>query len=163
MEEGVCFMDIQTFIFLENEQEHVNITEQDRIQVYIQKKEDWLEDGFLNLDGTISFAQNGTIQGVDYSDELGPLWQYYADALKNFLEHGSAIFYYPNTPIEVCLKKIDKHQLSLIIDQEEAVYDTSDFIQAFKQAALSFHQLIEIMSDQKYEDDLLQKIESLPQ
>jgi len=51
-------MDIQTFIFLENEQEHVNITEQDRIQVYIQQKEDWLEDGFLNLDGTISFTQN---------------------------------------------------------------------------------------------------------
>lgn len=58
MEEGVCFMDIQTFIYLENEQEHVNITEQDRIQVYIQQKEDWLEDGSLNLDGTISFTQN---------------------------------------------------------------------------------------------------------
>ena len=78
-------MDIQTFIFLENEQEHVNITEQDRIQVYIQQKEDWLEDGFLNLDGTISFAQNEIIQGADHSDELAPLWQYYADALKNLL------------------------------------------------------------------------------
>ncbi len=50
-------MDIQTFIYLENEQNHVSITEQDRIQVYIQQKEDWLEDGFLNLDGTISFTR----------------------------------------------------------------------------------------------------------
>lgn len=156
-------MDIQTFIFLENEQKHVNSTEQERIQVYIQQKEDWLEDGFLNLDGTISFTQNGIIQGADYSDELGPLWQYYADALKNCLEDNSATFYYPNTPIEVCFKKISKNRFSLTIDQEEAVYDTPDFIQAFKQAALSFHQLIEVMSDQKYEDDLLQKIESLPQ
>ena len=156
-------MHIQTFIFLENEQKHVNITEQDRIQVYIQQKEDWLEDGFLNLDGTISFTQNGIIQGADHSDELAPLWQYYADALQNCLEDDSATFYYPNTPIEVCLKKVGKYRLSLTIDQEEAVYNTSDFIQAFKQAALSFHQLIEIMSNQKYEDDLLQKIESLPQ
>jgi len=156
-------MHIQTFIFLENEQKHVNITEQDRIQVYIQQKEDWLEDGFLNLDGTISFTQNGIMQGADHSDELAPLWQYYADALKNFLEDDSATFYYPNTPIEVCLKKVSNNRLSLTIDQEEAVYNTSDFIQAFKQAALSFHQLIEVMSDQKYEDDLLEKIESLPQ
>ncbi len=156
-------MDIQTLIYLENEQKHMNITEQYRIQVYIQQKEDWLEDGFLNLDGTISFAQNGIIQGADYSDELGPLWQYYADALKNCLEDGSATFYYPNTPIEVCLKKVGKYRLSLTIDQEEAVYNTSDFIQAFKQAALSFHQLVEIISDKKYEDDLLEKIESLLQ
>ncbi|NTY08288.1 hypothetical protein EXW93_01525 [Exiguobacterium sp. JMULE1] len=156
-------MDIQAFIFLENEQKHVNITEQDRIQVYIQQKEDWLEDGFLNLDGTISFTQNGIMQGADHSDELAPLWQYYADALKNCLEDGSATFYYPNIPIEVCFKKISENRFSLTIDQEEAVYDTSDFIQAFKQAALSFHQLVEIISDKKYEDDLLEKIESLSQ
>ncbi|WP_214861455.1 hypothetical protein [Exiguobacterium sp. s161] len=156
-------MDIQTFIFLENEQKHVNITEKDRIKVYIQQKEDWLEDGFLNLDGTISFAQNGIIQGADHSDELAPLWQYYADALKNCLEDGSATFYFPNTPIEVCFKKISENRFSLTIDQEEASYNTSDFIRAFKQAALSFHRLIEVISDQKYEDDLLEKIESLPQ
>ncbi len=161
MEEGVGFMDIQTFIFFENEQKHVNITEQDRIQVYIQQKEDWLEDGFLNLDGTISFTQNGIMQGADHSDELAPLWQYYADALKNFLEDDSATFYYPNTPIEVCLKKVNNNRLSLTIDQEEAVYNTSDFIQAFKQAAISFHQLVEVISDQKYEDDLPEKIENL--
>ena len=143
-------MDIQTFIYLENEQNHVNITEQDRIQVYIQQKEDWLEDGFLNLDGTISFTQNGIMQGADHSDELAPLWQYYADALKNFLADDSATFYYPNTPIEVCLKKVNNNRLSLIIDQEEAVYDTSDFIQAFKQSALSFLQLIEFSSKMNY-------------
>ncbi len=67
-------MDIQTIIFLENKQEHVNITEQDHIQVYIQQKEDWLEDGFLNLDGTILFTQNEIMQGADHSDELASLW-----------------------------------------------------------------------------------------
>lgn len=156
-------MDIQTFIFLENEQKHVNITERERIQAYIQQKEDWLEDGFLNLDGTISFTKNGIIQGADYSDELGPLWQYYADALRNCLEDGSATFYYPNTPIEVSFKKVSTSQLLLTIDQEDVIYQTADFIQTFKQAALSFHQLIEIISDRKYEDDLLPKIETLPQ
>ena len=143
-------MHIQTFIFLENEQKHVNITEQDRIQVYIQQKEDWLEDGFLNLDGTISFTQNGIMQGADHSDELAPLWQYYADALKNCLEDDSATFYYLITPIEVCLKKVGKYRLSLIIDQEEAIYNTLDFIQAFKQSALSFLQLIEFTSKMNY-------------
>ena len=90
------------------------------------------------------------MQGANHSDEPAPLWQYYADALKNCLEDDSATFYYLNTPIEVCLKKVDKYRLSLTIDQEEAIYNTLDFIQAFKQSALSFLQLIEFSSKMNY-------------
>ena len=90
------------------------------------------------------------MQGANHSDEPAPLWQYYADALKNCLEDDSATFYYLSTPIEVCLKKVGKYRLSLIIDQEEAIYNTLDFIQAFKQSALSFLQLIEFTSKMNY-------------
>lgn len=156
-------MNIQTFIFLENEQCHLSIEEHERIQSYVNKKEDWLEDGFLNLEGIIAFShdRNGLIQGMDASDEFAPLWQYYTEALDCYLKKDYATFYYPNTPIEVTFKKHSSHSLSLRIDQDEVVYKTAEFIRAFQQAAASFLELINSLSKGAYSDDLLVKVKAL--
>lgn len=156
-------MNIQTLIFLENEQCQISIEERERIQSYVNKKEDWLEDGFLNLEGIIAFSndRNDLRQGMDASDELVPLWQYYTEALDCYLNKDYASFYYPNTPIEVKFKKHSSHSLSLRIDQDEVVYETTEFIHAFQQAAVSFVELLNSISKGAYSDDLLLKVKAL--
>ena len=51
-------MKIETYIYLENEDKFVSLNEKERIKDFISRKEDFMEDGFLNLEGTITF-KNG--------------------------------------------------------------------------------------------------------
>ncbi|WP_338751461.1 hypothetical protein [Bacillus sp. FJAT-52991] len=153
-------MKIETYIYLEDEDKFVNLNETDKIKDFVSRKEDFMEDGFLNLDGTITFknGEKGEIVDFDESDEISPLWHYYKNALKDYLKEGYGEVYYPNSPLEIKFEKKSKRELMLSLENQILICDQKEFLEEFYNAAIKFIEFTDYISEGQYYDDLKEEL-----
>ncbi|GEK34535.1 hypothetical protein [Kurthia sibirica] len=156
-------MKIDTYIYIEDEDEFVSLDEKERIKDFIKRKKDFMEDGFLNLDGTITFrnGENGEIVEFEEADEISPLWSYYKNALKDYLKEGYGEVYYPNSPLEIKFEASSNRELILSLENQILVCNKTEFLNEFYNAGNKFVDLINYLSDGKYESDLKEALLSI--
>lgn len=154
-------MKIETYIYIEDEDKFVGLDEKDIIKDFINRKEDFLEGGFLNLEGTITFrnGKKGEIVDFEQSDEISTLWHYYKNAFKDYLKEGVGEVYYPNAPLEIKFETSSGRELMLSLENQILVCDKKEFLNEFYNAGNKFIEFINYLSDGKYihnlKDELL--------
>lgn len=153
-------MKIETYIYLENEDKYASLNEKEKIKDFVNRKEDFMEDGFLNLDGTITFknGEKGEIIDFDESDEISPLWQYYNNALIDYLKEGYGEVYYPNSPLEIKFEKKSKNELMLSLENQIMICNQKEFLDEFYNAAIKFIEFTDYISEGQYSDGLKEEL-----
>lgn len=155
-------LEIRTSIYIEDTDEFMPISQIDSIREFTMRKDDFLTDGFTNLDGKIVFEGNQIVD-FDQSDEIDPLWNYYAQTLLESMESGFGEIYFPNAPIEVKFEKKGKHYLKLTVDDQSLTSEVTTFITAFCEAAGEFMTFRNIVTNGEYTDDLEANLQKLVQ
>ncbi|MBU5258584.1 hypothetical protein KQI25_05095 [Bacillus pumilus] len=69
-------MKIETYIYLEDKKKFVTIDDIEKIKTFVATKEDFMEQGFTNLEGTITFdhGKKGKIEDFENPDSIEELW-----------------------------------------------------------------------------------------
>lgn len=153
-------LEIRTSIYIEDTEEFLPISQMESIREFTMRKDDFLEEGFTNLDGKIVFEGNQIVD-FDQSDEIDPLWNYYAQTLLECMEMGIGEIYFPNAPIEVKFEKKGKYYLKLTVDDQSLTAEVTTFITTFCEAAEEFMTFRNILTDGEYKDCLEKTIQKL--
>ncbi|VEI06065.1 hypothetical protein [Kurthia zopfii] len=156
-------MKIETYIYIEDEDKFVSLDEKERITEFVNRKKDFMEGGFLNLEGTVTFrnGKKGEIVDFEQSDEIAPLWHYYKNALKDYLKEGYGEVYYPNAPLEIKFETSSNRELMLSLENQILVCDKIEFLKEFYNAGNKFIELIDHLSGGKYNHNLKEELVSI--
>ncbi|MGE6630447.1 hypothetical protein [Bacillus sp. NPDC077027] len=89
-------MKIKTYIYLEDEERFVAINDIGSIKKFVATKEDFMEQGFTNLEGTMTFdnGKKGKIEDFENPDSIEELWHYDKNILKDYIDVGYGKIYY---------------------------------------------------------------------
>lgn len=160
LSEVLVELEIRTSIYIEDTEEFLPISQMESIREFTVRKDDFLTDGFTNLDGKIVFEGNQIVD-FDQSDEIDPLWNYYARTLLECMETGFGEIYFPNAPIQVKFEKMGKHYLKLTVDDQSLTAEVTTLITTFCEAAKEFMTFRNNLTDGEYKDCLEKTIQKL--
>ncbi|MBR0620394.1 hypothetical protein NLY50_10790 [Bacillus sp. RP12] len=111
-------MKIETYIYLEDKKKFVTIDDIEKIKTFVATKEDFMEQGFTNLEGTITFdhGKKGKIEDFENPDSIEELWHYYKNVLVDYMEEGYGKIYYPSLPLEIQLERKSDREIMLSLE-----------------------------------------------
>ncbi|MEH7652866.1 hypothetical protein [Bacillus safensis] len=97
----------KSYIYLEDKEKFITIYDIETIKTFVAAIEDFMEQGFTNLEGTITFdhGKKGKIENFENPDSIEELWHYYTNIFEECMEIGYGKVYYPSLPLEVRLEK----------------------------------------------------------
>ncbi|TYS32981.1 hypothetical protein [Bacillus pumilus] len=87
-------MKIETYMYLEDKKKFVPIDDIEKIKIFVAAKEDFMEQGFTNMEGTITFdrGKKGKIEDFENPNSIEELGQCYKNDFKDivyqFIESG---------------------------------------------------------------------------
>lgn len=121
-------------------------------------KEKYIENGMLNIEGSIIFNVGGKeIGGILLFDDLVSLYAYYLNAIEEFMVEEIANFYYPSQPIEVRLEKGNGGKIKISIDGQSLVVSTDLLFSLILSSSESFFKLlVNELNLEKYQYEIKQ-------
>ncbi|PRS42188.1 hypothetical protein C6Y02_03295 [Bacillus sp. NMCC4] len=143
-------MKIKTYIYIENEERYVSIRDIESIKKFVAKKEDFMEQGFTNLEGTITFdhGKKGRIEDFENPDYIEELWHYYTNIFEEYVEGGYGKIYYPSVPLEIQLEKKSDHEVMLSLENQILIADYKEFVRHFIDSGREFIRFLENIAPQ---------------
>ncbi|MBU8573892.1 hypothetical protein V7274_09120 [Bacillus pumilus] len=143
-------MKIETYIYLEDKKKFVPIDDIEKIKTFVATKEDFMEQGFTNLEGTITFdhEEKGKIEDFENPDSIEELWHYYTNIFEKYVEEGYGKIYYPSVPLEIQLEKRSDHEVMLSLDNQTLIAEYKELVRHFIESGREFIRFLENITPQ---------------
>lgn len=138
---------------------------QELLSVVKEQESKYVHDGLLEIEGSIVFSNHGFCIGdLPVFDDLPTLYAYYLNAIEDYIDSGTAQFYYPSQPIKVKMENVKQGCICLSIGSEKLVLIEVELMKKILILAEDFFEtLVEELDlrKYKYEMDQIGKIKNL--
>ena len=99
------------------------------------------------------------IMDYSYWDLIDHLWAYLLDLLADIVLHEKkeSECYFPDQPIKIVIKAVDRHNISLLVGSSRWFWPRSEFFDVLLAAAqVFFEKLVNITGDIRYQSKIVQ-------
>jgi hypothetical protein len=156
-------LEIETYINLEDKKKFVTIDDIEKIKTFVATKEDFMEQGFTNLEGTITFdhGKKGKIEDFENPDSIEELWHYYKNVLVDYMEEGYGKIYYPSLPLEIQLERKSDREIMLSLENQILVADFKEFVYQLIESGRQFIEFLKVITGRPDDSDLRDEFERI--
>ncbi|GEM_PF-2837393 len=137
---------------------------QELLSVVKKQKSSYVHDGLLEIEGSVVFSNHGFCIGdLPIFDDLPTLYAYYLNAIEDYIDNGTAQFYYPSQPIKVRMENVKQGCICLSIGSEKLVFVEAELMKKILMLAEGFFETLvkELnLRKYKYEMDQIEKIKN---